>query len=303
MFLKLLELRFMFLRSVAFWILSFLWMVSGSLEAQFMTNIQLNKKNLLTYEGVEATVTISNRSGGDVVMRGPNGMSWLTFDITNPRGHAMPPMQVHVEENLLLKSGATISRKVLLSSSYSFGEPGNYRIGASVFHPGSSQYFASNKVIVNVNDARPFWEQNVGVPTGKPNAGKVRKFSLSVVRETQQASLYLRLQEERTGLNVITFSLGNVIMLMSPQVSVDLDNQLHAFFMTSPKIYAHVIVDAEGKIVSRTLYRETEASRPQLVTQPNQGFTIQGGDIYDPSATQSAPRKQGRSIGVRPPGL
>lgn len=276
----------------------------GSAQAQFMTNIKLNKEIFLTHEGVEATITVSNRSGADIVMGGPNGLPWLTFDITDPDGRPSPALRARNEGTMVFKAGSTISRKILLSNFYSFSQYGNYFIAASIYYPPTQQYYGSNRVRANFTDTKAFWEQSYGVPTGLPNAGQLRRYTLSTMRDYDRTYLYVRIIEEKTKLKLATFSLGACIMVSDPQVTVDKDNKLHVLFMAVPHVYAHVVVDTQGAIYRRNYYREVKEDRPQMIVQADGNIGVSGGVPFDPSAPAQDPTKpQGRSIGETPPGL
>ncbi len=274
-----------------------------TLSAQFETGLTLNKDTYITYEGLEATVTITNRSGADVVMGGPNDLPWLSFEITNPAGQPVPPMSLRSEDNLVLKNGATISRKVLLSEHFSFSEYGTYGLTANVYHPPSQQYFTSNRARANFTDAKKFWSKNFGVPLGLPGAGQIRRYELCVLRDLERTNLYVRLINEKSDLKIATFSLGHCIMLADPQVTLDKDNNLHILFMAVPHIYSHVTVNTQGKILKRLYYREVAGNRPQLSSLADQSITVQGGEPYDPTAAPVNTKPQGHSVGQRPPGL
>lgn len=279
---------------------------STQAHAQFLTNVKLNKATYLTYEAVEATITINNRSGTDIVMGGPNGMAWLAFEVINPAGNQVPTIRLNSDESIIFKAGASISRKVLISDSYSFSEYGMYTIAASVYHPPSQQYFISNKARAQFVDARPLDIPNLnfGVPPGLPGEGQIRKYALSVLRDFDRSYLYVRLLEERTGLKLATFSLGPCILVSAdPQVTVDRENKLHILFMAAPHIYAHVCVDTQGKIIRRAYHREIKSDRPELVVQADQSIGVVGGETYDPSAPVADNKPKGRSIRQRPPGL
>lgn len=269
-----------------------------------MTNITLNKDNFLTYEGVEATITVTNRSGADIVMGGPNGLPWLSFDITDPSGRNSPPLRSRSDEAMVFKNGATISRKMLLSNFYSFSEYGNYFIAASIYHPPSQQYYSSNRVRASFTDTTSFWEQSYGVPTGLPNAGQIRRYTLSTMRDFERTYLYVRILEEKTKLKLATFSLGTCIMVTDPQITVDKDNMLHVLFMAVPHIYSHVVVDTQGKIYKRNYFKEVKENRPSMTMLPDNNIGVVGGVPFDPNAPAQDPTKpQGRSIGEKPPGL
>ncbi len=271
-------------------------------RAQFMTNLALNKTTFLTYEPVEATVTISNRSGSDVVMGGPNGQAWLAFDVTDPSGTRIPALQLRTDETIVFKAGATISRKVMVSDYYSFSEYGSYGIIASVYHPPSQQYYASNRVRAAFTEVKPFWEQSYGVPLGLPGAGQIRRYALSLLRDTEHTYLYVRVLDDKTSLKLSTYSLGTCIMVADPQVTLDSNNKLHILFMAQPHIYAHATIDTQGRLEKVTYHKEVQTNRPRLVVEKDQSIGVAGGEFMDPSATApAAPRA--RSIKDKPPGL
>lgn len=275
-----------------------------TLSAQFETSLTVNKDTYITYEGLEATVTITNRSGADVVMGGPNDLPWLSFEITNPAGQPVQPLSMRAEQSLVLKSGATISRKVALSEHFSFSDYGTYGITANVYHPPSQQYFTSNRARANFTDAKKFWSKNFGVPIGQANAGQIRRYELCVLRDLEHTNLYVRLIDEKTELKIATFSLGHCIMVADPQVTLDRDNNMHALFMAAPHIYAHVTVNTQGRVSKREYHREILSNRPQLTSlAADQTITVQGGEPYDPTAAPVDAKPQGRSVRQRPPGL
>ncbi len=290
-------------RSIAFCLLVLGMAFAPKSHAQFETSLSVNKDTYLTYEGLEATVTVTNRSGADVVMGGPSDLPWLSFEIINPSGNPVAPMGLRSEQNLVLKSGATISRKVVLSQHFSFSEYGTYGITANVYHPPSQQYFKSNRARANYTDAKKFWSKNFGVPTGLPGAGQIRRYELCVLRDLEHTNLYVRLIEEKTELKIATFSLGYCIMIADPQVTLDKDNNLHVLFMAAPHIYSHVTVDTQGKILKRLYHREVAGDRPQLSSLADQSITVQGGQPFDPTAAPVETKPQGRSVGQRPTGF
>lgn len=283
---------------------SVLCALTSAAHAQFLTNITLNKSTYLTYESVEATVTISNRSGADVVMGGPSGQAWLAFEVTDPSGNRVPSMRIRSDETLVFKAGSTIKRTVLVSDAHTFSEYGAYAVTASIYHPPSQQYFASNRARATFTDAKPFWEQTYGVPLGLPGAGQIRRYTLSQLRDTERTYLYVRVVDDKTNLKLATFSLGTCILVADPQVTVDSRNMLHVLFMAAPHIYAHVTIDTQGQLVKRLYHREHQTNRPQLFVQADQTIGVQGGEPYDPAAEAAAlAAPKGRSIGAKPPGL
>ena len=272
-------------------------------RAQYGVEIKLTKAIYATYEGVEATLTVSNRSGGDIVLGGPSDSQWLAFDITDPAGHQMPALRVRGQESIVFKAGTTISKKVVVSDYYSFSDYGNYTIAASVYHPASQQYYASNRAHATFTEPTALGKPiSFGVPAGLPGAGKIRNYSLSVMRDFDRTNLYIRLIEDKSNLKLATFSLGTVILVSEPQITLDKQNRLHVLFMATPHVYAHVCVDTQGRIAKREYFKEVQTDRPQLVVDAGDTIAVQGGVPYDPVAPP-AEKLKGRSIGQKPPGL
>jgi hypothetical protein len=269
-----------------------------------MTNVALDKPSYLTYEPVEATITISNKSGSDVVMGGPNGQAWLSFDVTGPDGNSVPPVRLRTDETIVFKAGANLTRTVRLSDYLPFSEYGSYAVIASVYHPPSQQYYASNRVRVSVTDVKPFWEQSFGVPLGLPGAGQIRRYALCLLRDTEHTILYVRMLDDKTGIKLSTFCLGTCIMVSDPQVTIDSANMLHVLFMARPQIFAHAVVNTQGRLEKApTFHKEVPTSRPQLVVQKDQSIEVLGGTVYDPAAAAAPGATKARSVKDRPPGL
>jgi hypothetical protein len=289
---------------ILIFLLSFL--AAGMACAQFETGLQVNKDNYLVQEGVIATVTVTNRSGSDVVMGGPNGTAWLSFEITDPRGRTLPPMNFRSEEQIVFKSGTTITKKVQLGENFSFSDPGPYGIVANVYHPPTQQYYASNRMKANFMDVVPFMKKIYGVPMGLPDAGKVRRYDMCLLRNLDHMELYVKIMDDKTNLTLTTLGLGHCIMVSDPQVGVDPENRLHVLYMMAPHIYAHVGIDTQGMVFRRLYYREVESNRPALTVQSDRSIGVTGGVPYDPVASNGSgetPRPPGRSVKDKPPGF
>lgn len=272
-------------------------------RAQFETQLTLNKQNFLVGEVVEATVTVINRSGADVVMGGRNGQSWLNFDVSGPDGNQVPMMRTRADETFVFKSGTTYRRKVLVTDTHPFSEYGNYGVTALVYHPATQQTYQSNRARANFVDSKAFWDKTFGVPMGLPSAGQIRRYDLVLVRDTEHTQLYARLVDQNTNIRLATYALGQCIMVANPQVTLDAGNTMHVLFMTVPHTYAHMTMDPQGKVQLLGYHKEIKSNRPQLVVQADQrSIGVTGGQVYDPNA-QNAAGPAVRSVGDRPPGL
>jgi hypothetical protein len=291
--------------SRAFWLLASFSIFTSCSYAQFATNLTIERTTFLVQEPVVATVTIINRSGADVVMSGSGPRtSWLSFDITDPTGRPVSASNMQPEPAFVFKAGDTIGRKITINDTYSMSEPGPYSLKATVYHPPSGKYFESNGERLTVTDARAFKTFPFGVPQNYPDAGRMRSYHLIVFRESDRTTLYSRLVDERSQSPLLTAQLGPFNNALEPQMQLDRENRLHAFFLAIPQIFMHIIITPDGKVSKRDYYRELENSRPTLITTATGDFAVSGGQPYDPNAqTAGSARPKGRSASEKPPGL
>ncbi len=272
-------------------------------NAQYVTNLRLLKDQFLTGEPVVAVVTVTNRSGADVVVGGHGSRPWLQFEITEASGKRLAPVSIGSEEAMKLKAGGTSRHTVEISGGYSTADLGTFNMIANVLHPITGQFYMSNRVRLTITDAKAnLFDQPFGIPQGFPNAGRARRYQVILFRELDNLQLYCRLTDDRSGAYLATFLLGPVIMVSEPQISIDSHNKLNVFFLAQPHIYCHAIVNPDGKISRRSYYKDMEGSRPSLVMGP-QGGVVSGGVPFDPAAKPTEKKKKMRKASERPPGL
>ena len=276
--------------------------VAKESNAQLIVNMNLPKTNYLSYEPMVATVTVYNRAGNDVVLGGPKGRGWMSFDVYRD-GQLLSPRSFDGGfETMLLKAGRSVTKKVDINRLYPVADYGSYTINASVYFPPRRSYFSSKKRRVNVTDARAFWKQSFGFSQGRNKLASFRQFSLHEHRESANSALYVRLRETKGTKVYCTFSLGRFINVRKPQATIDAQNRLHVMHMISPRIYSHAKVSPEGAFLGNEYYRETTETRPSLVIDAGGSVKVVGGIAYDPNKTPEAEQKP-RSASELPPGL
>lgn len=280
----------------------FLCALAPQVRAQFATNITLSKTNFLSLEPMQATVTITNRSGADVVMTGSNQSNWLTFEVTDSIGRTIAPAGLVAQKPFIFKAGTSIAEKVIISDHYGIDQLGTYGIIANVYHPPSKQFYASNRVRFSIMDAKPFWEAPVGVPPGYADAGRIRRYALTIFRDVDRSNLYFRLFDDRSNQKLATYELGPIASSVEPEAILDRENMLHAFFLALPKVYCYAIIGPDGKLKKREYYREVDSNRPAMLAGGDGVVVVRGGQLFDPSAPPPV-RAKGRSVSDRPPGL
>jgi hypothetical protein len=279
-----------------------LCLLSGIARAQYVTNLTLTKNQFLTGEPVVAVVSITNRSGADVVVGGHGARDWLHFEITQSTGRRLAPITIGSEQAITMRAGGTMKHTVELSGGYSTADLGTFSMIANVLHPITGQFYESNKARMTITDSKPnMFDQPFGVPEGYPNAGRARRYQIILFRELDDLQLYCRITDDRSGAYVATFLLGPAMMAVQPQISIDTTNKLHVFFLAQPHVFCHAVVNPDGKIHHRGYYRDPEGNRPSLL-MTNGGARVVGGEFFDPAAPPPTSKPM-RKASERPPGL
>lgn len=275
----------------------------GSAKAQLMVQMKLQKTHYLAYESMQATVTINNRSGHDVVLGGPKNSSWLTFDIYRD-GQLLSPRSSGGARfsPILLTSGKSVVKTVDIAQIYPVSDYGSYSISATAYFPPLRKYFSSPTQRANVTDSRAFWKQSVGVSRGRYKLASFREFSLHEHRDSNSSAIYVRLREAKGTRVYCTFSLGRFINVRKPQATVDSENRLHVMHMISPHIYSHARVSPDGKFLGNKYYRAVANNRPTLTINTGGSVKVVGGIAYDPEKKRTAQYRT-RSAAELPPGL
>ncbi|MCB1079030.1 MAG: hypothetical protein KDM64_14505, partial [Verrucomicrobiae bacterium] len=116
--------------------------VAKSAHAQLELGLEFDKKTFMTYEPVTATLTMVNRAGKELVIDGPNGGSWLDFQVIDGRQNLIPPVQgAPKPQPMILPAGAPHRIRVMVNHSYPMSESGLYRIKVRVYFPPLGRYF------------------------------------------------------------------------------------------------------------------------------------------------------------------
>src|SRR5436853_7020292 len=191
-------------------------------EAQIQVDLKFKRMQYIAYEPVVATLAITNLSGRDIELHDTNGQSWLGFEVT---GNDDQPTALLSTENaqppLKIEAGQRVTRQIDLASLYPVHDFGAYHVRTHVYFTDLGKFFYSGTRVFEVTDARPIWQQTVGIPTGVPASGEVRTYSLLTNRFPDHTSLYVRVQDKDTGIVYATYSLGRAIAFEAPQTEID----------------------------------------------------------------------------------
>ncbi|MEM8953288.1 MAG: hypothetical protein AAGD22_03965 [Verrucomicrobiota bacterium] len=272
-------------------------------RAQIAVDLQLPKRDFIAYEPVNATVTVYNRSGRDVVLGGPSGTSWLQFQVMDYAGNLMTPIAGGAKmDPVMLPALGNVPVTVDLSEVYPIFDYGIYRFQASVFYPPTQQFYDSERKSLNMADGKVIWGPvQSRRPAGYQGRGMERQFTLLKYRATEATEIYVRVTDSKTGAVYATYSLGEVLLHVDPQATTDRDGNLHVLFYGTPQYAVHNIIGFTGKSLKRDIYKATTTSRPEMLLSETGQVGIRGGILDDPKARAAREPTGVRSLSERPP--
>jgi hypothetical protein len=279
---------------------AFVFLFAAAAEGQIQVDLKFKRMQYIAYEPVVATLAITNLAGRDIELHDANGQSWLGFEVT---GSEDQPIALLSTENaqppLKIEAGQRVTQQIDLASLYPVHDFGAYHVRTHVYFADLAKFFYSGTRVFEVTDARPIWQQTVGIPDGVAAAGDVRTFSLLTNRFPDHTSLYVRVQDKDTGIVYATYSLGRSITFEQPQAEIDRANQLHVLHCAAPRAWSYSRIGLNGELLTHSSFMETK-TRPRLVHSAKGEIAVRGGVAETPaqSSRSTAPK-----LSARPPGL
>ena len=262
---------------------------TGVVSAQLSATLRISKTQHVAGEPVVVVVTVTNHAGQILTFSGDARTPWLEFIVKNRHGEPVTPKGRSVFGKMTIRAGESLSREVDLSQCFQLSEPGNFSVGALVRMPGDANGGAStNRVLFNQSPGAPYWTQKVGIP-GKP--GQTREFRLLNFSGDEKSQIFAQIVDNRTGNNVRTFLLGDVLMLRKPLVTVDRLQRMHVLFLATPTMWVHCQVDSDGKLVDRQIHQRGSQGDPQLMTFGDGTVRVSNSILYDQKAAAEAKSK------------
>ena len=262
---------------------------TGLASAQLSATLSIPKTQYVAGEPVVVVVTVTNHAGQILTFSGDARTPWLDFIVKDRHGESVTPKGRSVFGKMTIRAGESLSREVDLAQCFQLSEPGNFSVSALVHMPGDATGGASsNRVLFNQSPGAPYWTQKVGIP-GKP--GQTREFRLLNFSGDEKSQIYAQVVDNRTGNNVRTFLLGDVLMLRKPLVTVDRLQRMHVLFLATPTMWVHCQVDSDGKLVDRQIHQRGTQGDPQLMTFGDGTVRVSNSVLYDQKAAAEAKAK------------
>ena len=263
-------------------------------RGQIATSLAMTKKQYVAGEPIMAVVTITNHAGQELTFHGDSRSPWLDFVVKRDSGSPSIPSGRPTFGTVKIPAGQSMSRQVDLTSLFPLKDQGTFTAYAVVRTPApASQGFITNRCLFSIIGGRPYWTQKIGVK------GQTREFRVLNYAGEQNTQLYAQVADDRTGMPINTFSMGEALMFRKPQVTVDGSQIMHVLFLVSPTMWAHVLVDADGKLVKREFHLRGNQGDPSLMTFGDGHVAVANSQPYDPAAVEAA-RNKARKASDRP---
>ena len=278
----------------------FVFIFAAAAEAQVQVDLKFKRLQYIAYEPVVATIAITNLTGRDIELRDADGQSWLGFEITGSEEQPIGPLNAaNREPSLRIQAGQRVTRQIDLTPLYPVHEYGAYHVRTNVYFADLGKFFYSGTRVFEVTDARPIWQQTVGVPDGAGASGEVRTYSLMTNRFPDHTSLYVRVQDKDTGVVYATYSLGRTIAFEQPQAEIDRANRLHVLHCAAPRAWSYARVGLNGELLQHSSFMETK-TRPHLVHSGGGEVAVRGGMVEAPAqnSANKAPKLSARPAGA-----
>lgn len=270
-------------------------------RGQIQVDLKLPRFQYIAYEPVIATVGITNLAGRDIALHDVAGEPWFGFQITGKDGQLIGTLSSSsTQPPLKIETGKRVTQKIDLGSLFAVHDFGAYHVRAHIYFADLGKYFYSPAKVFEVTDARPIWQQTVGIPEQSSAAGNVRSYSLLTNRFPDHTSLYVRVEDKDHGVVYATYSLGRIIAFDEPHAELDRSNQLHVLFCAAPRTWSYDRIGLNGEHLSHATFMETK-SRPRIVRSTDGDVKIAGGMMEAPVSAET--RGTAPKLSARPPDL
>ncbi|MCX7887611.1 MAG: hypothetical protein N3B01_10220 [Verrucomicrobiae bacterium] len=249
------------------------------LQAQISVQLQAEKDFYLLYESIPLIVTLHNLSGRTLQLEPDNGRPWLSFEVQELSGAAVPPTgRIHLAESVLIPPAQTALRTVDILPLFELRARGNYRVRAVVTL--GAEMFISPTLKFSIIHGRELWSQTVGLPSIGDGRDEYRPYSLLAHRTQRDDRLYLSVKDDNNQIVYGVLPLGTFLPVYQPMIQVDRDAHAHVLFQNGPRSFAYVEVNPRAKILQRAAFSDY-MSRPRLVN--DKGIvTVSGGEQVYP---------------------
>ena len=225
-------------------------------HAQLEVRLEMKRAIYMRGEPIEATVSIRNLAGKDVILADSDGGRWFGFQIMKGSDTPIGPFEADYKNPpQMILTGSSVRRTVDLLRLYPVNEFGSYTVRAAVFFHETGKYITSQPLKMDISEGRKLWSQTVGVPAAKDGAGDYRVVSVFTFPHPKEMVVYARVEDEKTGTLFGTYPLGRLLTGTMPGHEFDRDNTLHVFHMFGPGQHYLSKIGVNGEWLGQTVWQ------------------------------------------------
>jgi hypothetical protein len=260
--------------------------------AQVKVELLLDQQQYLLKETLMVGVRVINHSGQTLNLAGDG---WLSLIVEDREKFAVKriadttaPQPISIETTFMATQWIDIGR------AFEFRENSRYSLRARVRIEQWSEEVFSPPIEFEIIKGTKLWEQQVGIPTAPGQQPDIRKYILQQANYLKELQLYARVTDVTEQKVFSVIRLAPMVQVSQPEAQIDTLNRLHVLIQVGMKIFLHVCLDPDGKMVLRNSYEITTA-RPGLKVSPAGGVYVNGGqrllrwDDIPPSEVLSRP--------------
>ena len=245
-------------------------------SAQVSMELALDQDEFLPNESVRLAVKITNQSGQTMYLGAT--ADWLTFNVESQDGFVVVKnSEVPVVEPFDLPSSQMATKHVNLQPYFQIGQPGRYKVTASMRVKEWGLTVNSTPIIFDVIHGGELWSQGFGVVMASNAAPAARKYTLIKANYLrQQLRLYVQVSNGDGDSVIKVAGLGPLVSFSLPEEEVDPVSRLHVLWQTGAQSFSYAVVGPGGEIVARDTY-DNFNSRPHLAIDSNGAVFVRGG--------------------------
>ncbi len=268
-------------------------------HAQIATSISINKREFIAGESVIAEVIVTNHTGQELTLAGSTAQPWLTFVVTNNQGNPVSILKPNTFGAMKIRAGESLAKRVDLTEYFLLNTQGNFAVFASITDPQNRFSSATtNRLLFNLIPGRTYWSQKVGISDNK-RVTETREMKILTFSNGEKNQIYAQVADGASGVPLRTFLLGDMLTLRKPMVSLDGQRHMHVMFLSTPAMWVHCEIDADGKMVKRDIHQSPAKGDPVMMAYGDGSVRVVNSILYDPVAVAKE-RAKIRKISDRP---
>lgn len=251
-------------------------------SAQLIVKVQPVKDQFVAHEDVVISLSITNRAGKTMTLRGDNNKNWLSINLKNQSGEILPYINGNPAfKAVVLPVGQTVEKKFVMNGIYDVTRYGRYSVQANIKLPGdTTNSIPSNSDQFLITAGRTLFSQRVGLP----NTANERKIEVIKFNGSKKAAIYVKITNEYNGEVESCKALSTIVPFSDPKGALDKNNSLHLLYLIRPDLYTHVVVSPTGKIVKRSYHKHGAIGDPRLDSFEDGSVQVGNTVPWDPTS-------------------